>query len=429
MNPTTDSLLTMAAATLLLMGMSVLVTQPAWLWALWPLIAILTWRWLTQDLDHSPNARSWFTTAALVALCLWLSPALSNDHYRYLWEGYVQNMGFSPYRHAPQELFPLLDHPDEAGVNHAHLTAIYPPLAQLAFRMADASTWGLWFWKTLLLVSLALTGWFTGVRSTWLVLAAPMVLVEGFWNAHVDVLGLAPAILMVWALNQKRPRLVGIALAMITAIKLIPLIWLPLCWRHFSGRKRWSLLFAFTLTLALCYLPFVADAAYWFDSFQTFSSAWYFNNPIFHGLAALNGQDYARIAMGLLLGCSLIVVFFQNRPVAWQCVAAWLAVITFSPTVYPWYLVWLLPFFVVGDMARSQAGVRGRRWVGLAYLAASLSYGVLFDYLRNGDWQERFMWMIPEWILMGLCFVGMLRALDSVPATHTTERKTHDPTP
>ncbi len=66
-------------------------------------------------------------------------PYLSDDAYRYLWDGQVQLRGLNPYRHAPAaEAVAGLDDALRARVNHPGVPTIYPPLAQLAFLAAAA---------------------------------------------------------------------------------------------------------------------------------------------------------------------------------------------------------------------------------------------------------------------------------------------------
>ena len=62
------------------------------------------------------------------------TPSLSDDVYRYVWDGRVQLAGVNPYRYAPAD--PALDHVEYAGrdgINHPRLRTVYPPLAQTLF--------------------------------------------------------------------------------------------------------------------------------------------------------------------------------------------------------------------------------------------------------------------------------------------------------
>src|SRR6185369_1154978 len=64
------------------------------------------------------------------------TPTLSDDIYRYIWEGGLQVEGLNPYLHAPSdpELAPYRDHIYDR-INNKELPAIYPPLMQWVFAL------------------------------------------------------------------------------------------------------------------------------------------------------------------------------------------------------------------------------------------------------------------------------------------------------
>ena len=63
---------------------------------------------------------------------LWSDPGLSDDHYRYVWDGRVQLAGINPFLYAPDDeaLRHLRDDGYE-GINHKEIPTVYPPLTQL----------------------------------------------------------------------------------------------------------------------------------------------------------------------------------------------------------------------------------------------------------------------------------------------------------
>ena len=75
----------------------------------------------------------------IFARIIFLPFPVANDVYRYVWEGYIQNLGFNPYQFAPLslelaevaqgDLFPIWQQ-----INHPEYPAIYPPAALLLFR-------------------------------------------------------------------------------------------------------------------------------------------------------------------------------------------------------------------------------------------------------------------------------------------------------
>jgi hypothetical protein len=75
--------------------------------------------------------------------CAFWDFPVSNDLYRYIWEGYIQNHGFNPYLLAPNDpAHEALIQGDMAAIwsqiNHKDLSAAYPPLVMLLFRALAA---------------------------------------------------------------------------------------------------------------------------------------------------------------------------------------------------------------------------------------------------------------------------------------------------
>ncbi|MBN8731618.1 MAG: hypothetical protein J0L64_13825 [Acidobacteria bacterium] len=82
---------------------------------------------------------AWFWMVALAARIVLFGMTPGHDVYRYLWEGELQNAGYSPYCFAPgaMELGPLRD-AHWRMLEHKEVSAIYPPLAEVVFRMVTA---------------------------------------------------------------------------------------------------------------------------------------------------------------------------------------------------------------------------------------------------------------------------------------------------
>lgn len=359
----------------------------AWYFPAVALISLGAWHQLE---DPEPKT-AWLAIGPCLLFCWLALPELSDDYHRYLWEGFVQNQGHSPYREAPIALAEQLDHPSEGKVNHPEYTAIYPPLAQYCFRLAALIGPTVMPWKLLILLVLGLPLWVPSYRARfgWQ-LATPLLLVEGLWHAHLDILGVALGSGLILAMERRRPALAGTLLAAMVGIKLLPLLFLPACLSHLDRRGRWRFMLAMTMVLALVFAPYVADGLQLFASFRAFAGQWAFNNPLFLGLKVALGASPARLALALCLLLAVGWILVQRRSLGWHCTALWLSLSLFSPTVYPWYLLWLLAF-----VPRERA-----RWLVLLYAAAFLSYWVLFDFRSQGIWQESAYWMVPEWALM-----------------------------
>ena len=68
-----------------------------------------------------------------------LPPYLSEDLYRYLWDGYVQSAGVNPYSYPPDALSHLQGVALYEKVNYKSFPTIYPPVCQILFLLAHSS--------------------------------------------------------------------------------------------------------------------------------------------------------------------------------------------------------------------------------------------------------------------------------------------------
>ena len=80
-----------------------------------------------------------FWSITILARLILIPMEAGDDIWRYLWEGYIQNLGFSPYEFPPNAI-ELIPYRTEwwSLINHPDTSAIYPPLSQLGFRILAA---------------------------------------------------------------------------------------------------------------------------------------------------------------------------------------------------------------------------------------------------------------------------------------------------
>ena len=231
-----------------------------------------------------PRAGIGLVLLGLVALRLVaLTPVvpLSDDLYRYAWDGQVQASGTSPYRYTPlaPELTELRTDwlfPDDAEcerrdkdagctiINRPTVRTIYPPVAQGWFLLGHsvgASEHRDLGWQLLSLVADLATVvllWrllvARGRDPRWVAVYAwsPVAVLEAVQNGHVDALATFFIVAAVgWA--GRRPALSGVALGLATMVKLYPALLLPVL----LGRKPVRVVTAFLAVCVVSYLPHV----------------------------------------------------------------------------------------------------------------------------------------------------------------------------
>lgn len=322
-------------------------------------------------------------------------PFLSDDFFRYLWDGVVQLRGINPYRYAPAD--PSLAGIDDAlriRVNHPHVNTIYPPLAQLAFALNAALAGG---WLGLKLLWLACDAAIAGLvyrlvqparrLQLWtLYWWSPLVVLEVAWNAHLDLLGVLPIVAALWLARRRSNRSLGLgtAIALATLVKHFPTALLPAAARS-ANVVRISV--AFAVCLAVFYIPYLGAGPRVFSGLLTFVAGWRFNDGLFGLLAWLTGSPIAaRIAAATIV----LAVIAQSVRNYWsfERAAFWItgAILLFSPTVHPWYLLWMVPLIAIRP---------NPAWL---YLSGS----VLLAYYGLGAYRNVGIWPEPWWLKLAI---------------------------
>ena len=299
-----------------------------------------------------PRAGAFVVVVAIVlrVAVLPVTPTLSDDVYRYAWEGRVMASGQSPYAHAPDDpaLAGLRDHKVHPRVNHPALRAIYPPLAELGFALVARVSYTLLAFKLWAILHdlalVALLAWWCARRggSAWDALVYawnPLVVSEYAGNAHHDPTGIVWLVAaLAWA--ERRPLASAAAALGSVMVKLVALPAWPFIARAWP--RRVQLAGALGLLGALAGYLFLARGP---DSgLEAYASSWRHNDALFGLLARVVGETSAR-PVGLAVVVALGVALFVRRVAATDAVRALLRVgLLLGPVVQPWYLGWVLAF-------------------------------------------------------------------------------------
>jgi len=336
----------------------------------------------------------WLAALALLfgAPLVLAPPLLSDDLYRYLWEGRIWLEGFNPYRLAPDDvaLSPLRDEV-WLNINNPTIGSIYPPLSQLLFVVAAWVGGQVWTVKLLALLAHAATVAFVAriAKSPHAPLALalnPLLLSESALNGHPDILCGLALLVTAWALAQQRYLRAGIAVCAAVGLKVVGLALLPL----FARRPK--VLLGATFASVLLLVPLVVSRAPVdpVSGAGQFASRWRGNESLFaladwasrQGLGDTSADLAARSMMVLafLVLCAVVV----KRRVPSVAAARFLiwSVLLLSPQVHPWYLAWLLPLELVAG------GSAGLVW----------SAAVLCAYAPLDLWVSQGVWRMPPWL-------------------------------
>lgn len=281
-----------------------------------------------------------------------LKPAgLDDDVHRYVWDGRVQRLGYNPYAVVPGDpALASLHTAETRTLNHPDLPSPYPPGAQIFFRAVTAIHESVFAFKVaflicdLLIVLILLDVLGRSGRSAHWVLAFawhPLLATDVVGSGHIDILGALLLLVSYAALWRKWRAIAAVAFALAVAVKFLPIVLVPLYWRRLRIRDASLGVFAF----GLLYLPFLSDGRFPTGSLGTYLHSFRFNGPVFAVLERIASPELA-VALALFAGC-ITAIWFRKKSAAISSDAfAWpmAATLLCAPVVYPWYLLWLLPF-------------------------------------------------------------------------------------
>lgn len=351
----------------------------------------------------APRAFAAVLAVSLAARLLLLIPPapLSDDLYRYLWDGRLGNAGIHPFAYAPvaDELAPYRDGVVWPRINHPEVPTIYPPAAQLAFRAMDAA------WPSPRspraaavladLATVALLGLLLRRRGRDPAAAlvygwCPLAVLESAGGGHVDALGTA---LLTGALaiggggRAARAFGAGLLLGLSALVKPMAPLVAPAVWFATGGRRRawWVAGGAAAMLLAL---PYADAGARLFTGLRTYAEHWQFSDAIYSPLVAAGaGPRATRVVLAALTIAFAILVGWRRRDPPAAAALAIAVALALSPTVHPWYALWLLPLLPFAPPPLARAGAVFAALLPVTYVSA-------WNLARAGEWLQP-AWMRP----------------------------------
>jgi hypothetical protein len=370
---------------------------------------------------------------ALRAVTMFSAPMLETDFYRYMWDGAVLANGMNPYQYAPDQAARATDSAlaelaKESGevidrINYPHLRTVYPPLAQAIFAAAYlVKPWSLLAWRvtlaffdaaTLLLLLMVLRNLNLPYTLAAIYWWNPLVIREVFNTAHMDVLALPLVIAAVMLSTGTRQSAAALALAGATGIKLWPVVLLPVILSPLWSHPR-RIALPVGLFAAVCFLMFLPIHFSGLDQtsgFTAYGQGWEMNDALYMLLlwiVELLGRVFAwgggmtQLVTRAIVAAAVVVwtAWLSMRGPTEQ-IDVWersllvvSAVFLLSPTQFPWYYLWMLPFLTI------------RPRFSLLLLSALLALYYLRFHFKSTDRAWIFdyyvVWLeyVPVWILL-----------------------------
>ncbi len=358
-------------------------TDFAKLISLYSALFFLSWKLIQLE-----QKNFWFLAGVALLLRLVFFgaiPNLSQDFYRFIWDGRMLLSGWNPYLYLPESLVAEANIPISQGnllyEGMGELSAgnytNYPPLNQLIFAFAGllagksilgsviimriviiVADLGVLYFGKKLLEKFDLPGH----RIFWYILN-PLVIIELTGNLHFDGV---MAFFLVWSLYLLYSRkwiLSALAFAASVLLKLVPLLFLPLLLRYFIENKNdheklglsklIGYYFIVGILVVIGFIPFIspefissfsASLGLWFQKFEFNASIYYLVRWTGFQVKGYNIIETAGKVLPLVTVLVLAgLAFFRKNNSVQQLISTMLLGITaylfLSTTVHPWYLI------------------------------------------------------------------------------------------
>ena len=248
----------------------------------------------------------------------------SDDMYRYLWEGKLQLNGINPYSHPP-ESSSLKHLRDEffSGINHKHLSTIYPPLMLMMFAVADYISHSFMSMKSLFLLfdvfSIFLLLRFLSVMGkdsvNVLIYAwSPLILISFAARGHCDSLQIFLVILALYLCAIRKNLRSAISIGLAAMSKFVFIIITPFLISGLIPGKRLKYFITLLSVIAILYLPYIGAGKGLFSTLFHFGTQYHFNDSA-HFLIfclCLGSTLASKIITAMIFGTVLLYLYKKH---------------------------------------------------------------------------------------------------------------------
>jgi len=342
-------------------------------------------------------------------LLLHSPPSLSTDIYRYIWDGRLTDHGINPFRWSPNDprLSSLRDSNIWIPMEYKPYQTVYMSISQAIFAIGGllfgSNIVGFKCIYTLFDVGVILLLWRLLVilkQPAWKVVWyawCPLPIFEVALSGHQDVCGVFFFLATFVLFASDRIRISSITLAAAVLTKGFPLLLIPL----FARKAGWRYGVLAIVSLIVLAVPQILEARAFLHGMQQYLMNVEVNGSIHalidnylvnyttkHLAVANQVTDIIIVAFVLAMIATPIKSLEELMRRTLIIVCSCLLVV---PTLFPWYLVWLIPFAACVGKQPSKAVI-------VLIGTVVLSYSFYFDHQTY--WWSAWLEYVPFYVIL-----------------------------
>jgi len=419
-------------------------------------IVVLGGAYLYWVTNKSFNGKQIVVLAILFRLLLLFgTPNLSDDFYRFYWDGELNNSGVNPYEYTPAEIMMNEDVFDKeklnkvfSSLNSQEYYSVYPPVNQWIFSATTFFSGGdlsltilflklfVFFFDIALIVVLIqlLKKLLLPVALAQIYALNPLVIIELTGNIHFEGVMLLFLVIGLFYLWNQRLILASLSFSLSIGIKLMPLILLPLFLPMLGFKKSSKLYLGIGLFFFLACLPFASQEVIsnFYQSLELYFYSFEFNGSIYYLVKEVSYIIHGFKApwvgfvlpLCVLFSILTIVVFlWRTKPFlrnskfdllvfskyASYCLGIYYLCAT---TVHPWYIINLLFFSVL-------VPIRAVLYWSLFIFVSYIAYSEFTNsFAPNSDYNS--YWLYYVFMAVQYIFCAFIFTFDLIKNKTTT---------
>lgn len=366
-------------------------------------------------------------------LFLFPTPHLSDDYFRFTWDGELQKDGISSFAFLPSEyenyfsdsvqlrkyktLFEAQNQEFPEGMNSKNYHSIYPAVNQFVFLSASTTNspnegnivvMRLWIFLAEIASFFVLRTLLTKLKKPHLVAyywLHPLIVIELIGNIHFEGMAIAFLLVAIYAASRNNTVMTALSAALAIMSKLTPLFFLGALVRNVSV-KRLFLISGLTILFTIALFSTVIDLQTFANFKQSFGLyfAWFsFNSGVYYAFRELGllfgmGDFSSLLSLCFPFITMLIfgyITFFRKDDIATKLLLFFSVYFLFSPIVHPWYITVLIPLGILSGKL-------------FPLLWSVLVFGTYVAYRE--PYAENLPWVFFEYALVITVFLAEMRS-------------------